>query len=108
MAENAYPSDDVVIDRSKTGKRILFTIVFAFIARLLEVLLAFVVLFELLYAFITRRPPHPRVTRFAHRLLRYGFVVGQYTTYNTDDLPFPFDELPSGTEHVDINSAVTP
>ena len=88
MAEHAHPSDDVnVIDRSTTGKRLLYTIVFAFIAR---------------------RRPHPRVTRFAHRLLRYGFVVGQYATYNTDDLPFPFDELPNGAEHVDINSAVTP
>ena len=78
MADNVHNGDDrAVIDRTTTGKRVLFTIVFVIIVRLLEVVLAFVVLFELVYSLVTRRPPNPRVTRFAHRILRYAFEIGQ-------------------------------
>ncbi len=109
MADNAHNGDDrAVIDRTTTGKRLLFTIVFVIIVELIEVVLAFVVLFELVYSLVTRRPPNPRVTRFAHRILRYGFDIGQYVTCNTDHLPFPFEELPNGTEPIDLSPAATP
>ena len=38
-----------VIDRSTTGKRILYTVVFFVIARLIEAVLAVVVLYQLAY-----------------------------------------------------------
>ena len=108
MAGDTHNGDDAtVIDRSATGKRILFTILFVIVVRLIEAVLALVVFFELVYSLITKRPPNPRVTRFAHRILRYGFTIGQYITYNTDQLPFPFDDLPNGTEPIDLSSAPT-
>ena len=109
MADNAYDGDDVaVIDRMTTGKRFLYTLVFVIIVRLIEFVLAFVVLFELIYSLVTRRPPNPRVTRFADRVLRYAFEIGQYMTCNSDHPPFPFEELPSGTEPINYSPAATP
>jgi hypothetical protein len=100
--------DPTVIDRSTTGKRFLLTILFVIIVRLVEAVLAIVIVFELFYSLVTRRPPAPRVTRFAHRMLRYGLEIGQYLTCNTDRLPFPFEELPNGNESMDLGSAATP
>ena len=96
-----------VISRGATGKRILFTILFIIIARLVTAVLGFVVLFELVFAFITKQPPSERVTRFAHRMVRYGYEIGQFVTYNEEQMPFPFDDFPSGTEPVDVGSATT-
>ena len=108
MSDDFHPGNELtLIDRSTTCKRILFTIFFFFVIRLLEVVLAFIVLFELVYSLITQRPPNPRVPRFAHRILRYGFDVGQYVTFNKNELPFPFDDLPNGIEPINAGSAAT-
>ncbi len=109
MADIDYNGDDdAVIDRTTTVIRFLYTFVFMIIVRLIEIVLAFVVLFELVYSLVTRLPPNPWVTRFAHRILRYAFAVGQYVTYNTDRLPFPFEELPNGTEPINLSPAAPP
>ncbi|MDA2934448.1 DUF4389 domain-containing protein [Acidobacteria bacterium AH-259-D05] len=93
-----------VISRGTTGKRILFTILFMIIFRLVGVVLAFVILFELLFSLITKEPPSKRVTRFAHRMVRYGYEIGQYVTYNQERQPFPFDDFPNDPESVDVGS----
>ena len=108
MSVDLHPADKpTLIDRGTTGKRVLLTLFFFFVIALLEAVLAFVVLFELAYSLITQRPPTARVTRFAHRILRYGFDVGQYVTYNKNELPFPFDDLPNGVEPSNAASAAT-
>lgn len=85
------------------GKRVLFTILFVMILHLLASVLGLLVLFELAYAALTQRPPHARVTLFARRVLRYAVDIGQYITWNTEDLPFPLEELPQGAESRDAN-----
>ncbi|HIF01423.1 MAG TPA: DUF4389 domain-containing protein [Planctomycetes bacterium] len=74
-------------------------------ARLIEAVLAVVVLYQLVYTLTTEQPPAVRVTRFANRLIRYGFEIGQYLTWNRDDRPFPFNEFPIAAD--DLNSATT-
>ncbi len=109
MADDVHNGDDVaVIDRTTTVTRFLFTLIFVIIIRLIEFVLAFVVLFELVYSLVTQRPPNPRVTRFAHRILRYAFEIGQYITCNSDHRPYPFNELPNGTEPINYSPAATP
>jgi hypothetical protein len=99
MIDVANDGDDATaVDRSTTGKRILFSLFFAIVVRLLEVMLAIVVLFELAYSLITKRVPHTRVTRFANRVLGYAYDVGEYVTCNKNQPPFPFDDLPDGLE----------
>ena len=78
-----------VIDRSTTGKRILFTLVFAVIGRLIEGVLAFVAVYQLLYTLITKRPPKAIVTRFANRLLGYAMEIGRYVPWNSPEKTFP-------------------
>jgi len=92
-----------VIDRSTTGKRILYTVIFFVIARLIEAVLAVVVLYQLAYSLFMKQPPAVRVTRFANRLIRYGFEISQYLTWNKDERPFPFNEFPIVAD--DLNSA---
>ncbi|MEO2050112.1 MAG: DUF4389 domain-containing protein [Pirellulales bacterium] len=109
MADYTLHGDEaIVIDRIATAKRFLFTVLFVIVVRLLEAVLAFVVLYELIYTLITKRSPNARVTRFAHRILCYGFDIGQYITCNKNQRPFPFEDLPIGIEPIDPSSAATP
>ena len=85
---------------------LVLTKVFFVIARLMEGVLAVVVLYQLVYSLITKQPPAVRVTRFANRLIRYGFEIGQYLTWNRDERPFPFNEFPTVAD--DLNTAPTP
>ena len=95
MAQDTLAGDDAtVVPRNLTGERILLTILFGLILYLIAAVLAFVVLFELAYSLITKNPPSDRVKRFANRLVRYGFEICQYLTYNTSRAPFPFEDLP--------------
>ena len=99
MSDVAYNDNDrVVIERSTTGKRILFTILFVIIFELLKAVIGCIVLFDLTYSLITKRPPNARVTRFAHRVLRYGLDIGKYITFNKEELPFPFEDFQNETE----------
>lgn len=104
MAHFAQNGDHAIdIERGATGKRILLTLLFAVVVRLLEVVLAVVVLFELAYSLITKRSPSGRVTRFAHRVLQYGYEIGEYVTCNRDHPPFPFDDLPNRLGSIGLN-----
>lgn len=98
MTEAAdYGENASVVERPATGRRVLYTLFFWIVARLVAVVLWFVVLFELCYALITKRPPSSRVVRFGHRLVRYEFDIGQFVTYNQEELPFPFNDFADET-----------
>ncbi len=99
MPDSTVQPDQVaLIARGATGKRILFTLLFILIVRVVESVLAIVILFELAYCLITKRVPSDRVVRLADRLVRYGYQIGQYLTYNKVQPPFPFDDFPNGDE----------
>ncbi len=97
--------ETALIGRGTTGKRVLFTILFMIIFRLVEVVLSLVILFELLFALITQKPPSERVARFAHRIVLYGYEIGQYVTYNKEQEPFPFDEFPIESEQAEVQES---
>ena len=99
MTQSAVQHDDsAVISRGATGKRILLTILFILVVRVVETVLGIIILFELAFSLITRRTPSDRVLRFANRVVRYTFQIGQYLTYNRTDPPFPFDDFPDADE----------
>lgn len=93
------------IDRGDTALRILFTLLFFAIARLVEGLLVALVLFELALALITQREPGPEIKRFANQTLGYLVRVGRYITYNDERAPFPFREFP---EELDLTVPARP
>jgi hypothetical protein len=93
------PADNTPIERKETAIRILLTLLFVVIVeRVIDAVLAVVILFELVYALITRRPPGERVRRFANRTLSYRYRITRFLTYNEPEPPFPFADFPSEVE----------
>jgi hypothetical protein len=90
--------EEAEIERSETGLRILLTLVFLLIARVVETVVVAVVVFELAYALVTRTPPSERVRRFANRAVAYFYRLGRYLTYNEAQPPFPFADFPREIE----------
>jgi hypothetical protein len=82
------------IERSETGIRVLFTLLFVLVIHAVEAVLGVVVLFGLAFALVTRTAPPERVREFAERVIRYAVEVVSYLTYNRQEPPFPFDAFP--------------
>ena len=83
------------IERKETGIRILLTVLFILILRAIDVVLSVIVLFQLVFALITKRRPGERVTRFANRITTYVVQLLRYLTYQEDQRPFPFSDFPA-------------
>lgn len=83
------------IERKETGIRILLTVLFVVILRAVEVVLGVIVLFQLVFALITKRRPGDRVARFANRIITYVVQLLRYLTYQEDQRPFPFSDFPA-------------
>jgi hypothetical protein len=92
------------IERSETGIRALYTLLFLLVIHAIEVVLGVVVLFGLLFALITRAAPPRDVRDFADRVIRYAVEVLGYLTYNRDTPPFPFDSLPPARREEGLDS----
>ncbi len=97
--EDANDGDSV--DRVETLIRILYTLLFFLIARVIEAAVGVIVFFQLVFSLITNRTPNPAVNAFARRVIEYGYQIGHYVTHNRDQPPFPFDELPADEPHSD-------
>ncbi len=100
--EGGFREDDIQevakIPRADTGIRILLTILFAVVANVLKTVTIVIVLFELLWALITRRAPSVRVRDFANRVIAYYYRLNRYLTYNEATVPFPFSPFPPALE----------
>lgn len=94
----AQAGEDEHIPRRETGLRILLTILFVIIGSAIETLLAVIVIFELIVALGTQRPPSARVREFANRIISYYYKLGRYVTYNESRVPFPFSDFPRALE----------
>ena len=92
-----YPADSATdyVDRVETLIRLLYTLLFFLVIRVVEAAVSVIVVFQLIFALITNRTPNPAVNTFAKRVIEYAYQVATYVTYNRDQPPFPFDELPS-------------
>jgi hypothetical protein len=92
-------TNDTPIDRKETAFRILLTLLFVVIVqRIIEAVLGLVIVFELVYALITKRAPGVRVRSFANRTLSYAYRIMRYLTYNEPEPPFPFADFPAEVE----------
>ncbi len=102
MSENAgayaHEDDGEEIQRRDTGLRMVLTVLFVLVSEVLGSLLGLIILFELIVALVTRRPPSPRVRELANRIIAYSYRIGRYLTYNESRVPFPFAEFPPPVE----------
>jgi hypothetical protein len=85
---------DEELDRVETVVRVLYTLLFFLVIRVVEAVIGVVVLFQLVFALVTNRTPNPAINGFARRVIEYAYQIGHYLTFNRDKPPFPFDELP--------------
>jgi hypothetical protein len=85
---------EMEIERSETGIRVLYTLLFILVIHAVEAVFGVVVFFGLAFALITRTQPPQQVREFADRGIRYTVDVLGYLTYNRDAPPFPFDAFP--------------
>ena len=89
-----HNGDGDYVERVETTIRILYTLLFFLILRVVEAATGVIVLFQLIFALVTNRAPNPAVGDFARRVIEYGYQIAHYVTYNRERPPFPFDELP--------------
>jgi hypothetical protein len=93
------------IARGTTALRIGLSLVFILLARVAEMVLVAVIVFDLLFALIAQRRPSSDVRRFGNRVLSYLVEVVRYLTYEIDTPPFPFSELPPELDYVPKDGA---
>jgi Domain of unknown function (DUF4389) len=89
---------DGEIPRKDTAHRIALTVLFAIIAGAMRTVLGLIVVFELVFTLITRRPPGARVRELANRITTYYYQLLRYLTYNESRAPFPFSDFPEPLE----------
>ena len=92
------PEEDERIRRGDTGLRIALSLLFVLVGSVLETVLGVIVIFQLIVALSTQRPPSLRVREFANRILSYYYKLGRYVTYNESRVPFPFSDFPEAIE----------
>ena len=83
------------LDRVETLIRVLYSLLFFLIIQVVETVVAVIVIFQLIFALVTNSTPNPSVNTFARRVIEYGYQISHYLTFNRNQPPFPFDELPS-------------
>ncbi|MCZ6822517.1 MAG: DUF4389 domain-containing protein [Deltaproteobacteria bacterium] len=86
------------IERTDTGLRTLYSLLFWLIAGVLEAVLGILIVFNLLYTLVTGQLPPERLREFGNRIIAYFYRIGRYLTYNESALPFPFSEFPPAIE----------
>ena len=108
MTTAAYQSQrmEPEIDRRDTGIRIGLTVLFAIVAGILDSIIALVVVFGLVWAFITRHAPGEGLRNAANRLISFDYRIARYMTYNEQRIPFPFSDFPDPLEEPDWDPSV--
>lgn len=91
---DASEAPDEGLPRTDTAVRAVYSLMFAFIAQVVGGIITAIAAFSIVYTGITRREPHPRVQRLGAGLASYIQQVSRYVTYNEEQAPFPFSDLP--------------
>jgi hypothetical protein len=98
LPEEKESPSRVTYTRKQTGKRILATLLFGIvIGGILEIIIILVVIFQLIYALITKEP-NIWMIGFANRTISYFRQVMRYLVFSQDQMPFPFSGFPEDIE----------
>ncbi len=90
--------EGIEIERKDTGIRVVISLLYWVILEVVKTVLAVLVIFELIYTLITKKPPSEGVRTFANRALSYHYRLLRYLTYNEPYRPFPLSEFPPEVE----------
>lgn len=78
----------------KTWLRGLYMLLFAVIYSVTEVVIGAVVILQFLFTLVTGKT-NARLLQFGRSLSRYVYQIMLFFTFNSEELPFPFNEWPS-------------
>ena len=98
------------IKSRSTWLRLVFMILFAVLFWVAESVLFVVALLQFLWKLFSAET-NARLTVFGENLGRYLYQIVRFLTFNTEDMPFPFDDWPSAAPAAESKSrkrAVTP
>jgi hypothetical protein len=90
--------EDIEIERKDTGIRVVLSLLYWVIMEVVKMVLVVIVIYELIYTLITKKPPSEGVRNFANRALSYQYRMLRYLTYNEPYRPFPLAEFPPEVE----------
>ncbi len=90
--------EGIEIERKDTGVRVVLSLLYWIILEVVKMVVAVLVIFELLYTLITKKPPSEGVRTFANRALSYQYRMLRYLTFNEPHRPFPLSEFPPEVE----------
>ncbi|MFW5442852.1 MAG: DUF4389 domain-containing protein [Methylococcaceae bacterium] len=79
------------LKKINTWKRIFFILVFTVIVGLVRILLWAVIFLQIASSLITGEP-NKNILAFGSKLSAYLYHILLFLTYNTDSLPFPFQD----------------
>ena len=65
--------EGIEIERKDTGVRVVLSLLYWIILEVVKMVVAVLVIFELLYTLITKKPPSEGVRTFANRALSYQY-----------------------------------
>ncbi len=86
------------LERRAIALRPAFSLLLAMILSVLNSLLAVVVIFQLVYSFVTQSMPSARVQELGNKVTAFYYQVLRYLTHNDSQIPFPFSDFPAPLE----------
>ena len=86
------------LERGAVALRTVFSLLLAMVLSVLNSLLAVVVIFQLVYSFVTQSIPSARVQELGNKVTAYYYQVLRYLTHNDSQIPFPYGDLPTPLE----------
>lgn len=78
----------------QTWLRGLYMLLFVVIYHVAEFVIGAVVILQFLFSLFTGQV-NARLLQFGHSLSRYAYQILRYLTFNSEQMPFPFDDWPS-------------
>lgn len=82
------------LGKKKTWVRGLYMLLFFIIYSLTEVVIGAVVVIQFLFALFTGQT-NARLVLFGRSLSLYVYQIMLYLTFNSEDMPYPFNEWPA-------------
>lgn len=96
QAENGSSAGEEVKENLKsrgTWLRLVYMILFAVLFYLAEIVLVVIAVLQFLWKLLSA-DTNARLTSFGEELGRYLYQIVRFLTFNSEQMPFPFDDWP--------------
>ncbi|MCP1726771.1 hypothetical protein J2T60_000736 [Natronospira proteinivora] len=97
MSTDEFDTDELKehVTARQTWLRLVYMVIFLFFAWVASFVFGVVILVLFLWHLFSGKP-NPQVKAFGQSMSSWGYQVLRFLSYNSEELPFPFDAWPSG------------